>query len=316
MRAWRFDRYGGPDVLSLVELPTPRPGPGEVLIKILASGINPSDAKNVSGHFKTPLPRVPGRDFAGVIADGAGREGEEVWGSGPGFGVARDGVHAEYVVMPASWVTRRPARLSVEQASAVGVPWLAAWSALVTAGALQESETVLITGVSGAVGSAATQIAHERKARVIGAATSSANPSGADAVIDTGRQDLTREVLVLTDGRGVDLVLDVVGGALFEPCLKALRPGGRQIAIASHPQVVSFNLVDFYHRSARLIGVDTMALSGEEIAAVMGRLRRGFETGEYRPPAVQTWPFEQAVAAYDAVLTSKQPVHHILMMIT
>jgi NADPH:quinone reductase-like Zn-dependent oxidoreductase len=314
MKAWRFDRYGGPDVLSLVTLPTPRPGAGEVLIKMLASGVNPSDAANVSGHFKTSLPRVPGRDFAGVIVAGDGREGEEVWGSGPGFGVARDGVHAEYVVMPASWVSRKPSQLSAEQASAIGVPWLTAWSALVTAGALSEGETILITGVSGAVGSAATQIAHEHKARVIGAATSNANPSGADAIIDTTRQDITREVIALTDGRGVDLVLDVVGGVLFEPCLRSVRAGGRQIAIASHPQIVSFNLVDFYHRSAHLIGVDTMALSGEEIASVMDLVRGGFETRKYQPPAVQTWPFDEAVAAYGAVLTSKRPVKHVMTM--
>ena len=74
MRAWRFDHYGTPDVMSLRELPMPVPGPGEVLVKVLASGVNPSDAKNVSGHFKAPLPRVPGRDFAGVIVAGDGRE--------------------------------------------------------------------------------------------------------------------------------------------------------------------------------------------------------------------------------------------------
>jgi NADPH:quinone reductase len=314
MNALRFDRYGAPDVMQFVELPRPQPGAGEVRIKVLASGVNPSDVKNVAGHFKAPLPRVPGRDFAGIIVDGAGREGEEVWGSGPGFGVARDGAHAEYVTMPSAWVTRKPANLSMQQAAAIGVPWLAAWSALVTAGDLREGETSLVTGVSGAVGHAATQIAHARSARVIGASTSSANPSGADAVIDTTRQDLEHEVLALTDGRGVDLVLDAVGGTLFEPCLKSLCRGGRQIAIASNLQVVSFNLVDFYHRSARLIGVDTMALSGEGIAAIMDHLREGFDTGNYQLPAVQTWPFEQALAAYDAVLTSRQRVKHVLTM--
>jgi len=314
MKAWRFDRYGPPHVLVLEEHPIPTPGPGEVLIKVLASGINPSDVKNVSGHFKTLMPRVPGRDFAGVVVTGGRREGEEVWGSGPSFGVARDGAHAEYLVMPSAWVPRKPPNLSMQQAAAVGVPYLAAWSSLITAGALEPGETVLITGVSGAVGHAATQIAHRGKARVIGAATSSANPSGADVIIDTTHQDLAHEVLALTNGRGVDLVLDAIGGALFEPCLKALRHGGRQVAIASNLQVVNFNLVDFYHGMHHLIGVDTMGLSGTQIATVLESLREGFEDGSLQPPRLQTWPFESAIAAYEAVLQSKQPIKHVLTM--
>lgn len=314
MQAWRFDRYGTPDVMSLRELPMPVPGPGEVLIKVLASGVNPSDAKNVSGHFKAPLPRVPGRDFAGLIVAGDGREGEEVWGSGPGFGVARDGAHAQYLAMPSAWVVAKPAHLDMAQAAAIGVPYLAAWSSLVTAGALKENETVLVTGVSGAVGRAAVQIAHRLGARVIGAGISGANPSQADAIVSTKQDGWVEAVRALTDGRGVDLVLDAVGGALFEPCLASLRHGGRQVAIASNPQQVSFNLVDFYHRGARLLGVDTMALSGEEIAAIMRQLRDGFEDGSYRPPGVQAWPFDRAVAAYQAVLGSGQPVKHVLTM--
>lgn len=314
MKAWRFDRYGGPDALHQVELPVPRPGTGEVLVKILASGINPSDVKNVAGHFKAPTPRTPGRDFAGVIVAGDGRDGEEVWGSGPGFGVARDGAHAEYMLMPSSWAAAKPADLGMAQAAAVGVPYLAAWSSLIIAGNLQKDETILVTGVSGAVGRAATQIAHRHKARVIGADLSDANPSRADAVVSTQTDDWVDRVRTLTNGRGVDMVLDAIGGALFEPALKTLRHGGRQIAIASNPQVVGFNLVDFYHHSLRLIGVDTMALGGEEIAQIMNHLRDGFEDGSYQPPNIETWPFDQAVAAYQAVLAGGKPVKHVLMM--
>lgn len=314
MKSWRFERYGGPEVMQRVELPVPQPGAGEVLVRILASGINPSDVKNVAGHFRAPLPRTPGRDFAGVIAAGDGRDGEEVWGSGPGFGVARDGTHAEYVLMPSAWVAAKPAALGMAQAAAVGVPYLAAWMSLVTAGHLHEDETVLVTGVSGAVGRAATQIAHHLRARVIGAGLTDANPAHADAVVSTRAGDWVERVRALTDGRGVDLVLDAIGGALFEPALKTLRHGGRQIAIASNPQRVGFNLVDFYHHSLCLTGVDTMALSGEEIAHIMNHLRAGFEDGSYAPPNTQTWPFDQAIAAYHAVLVGGEPVKHVLTM--
>ncbi len=313
MTAWRFDRYGGPEVLSLQELPMPVPGSGEVLIQLVASGVNPSDVKNVAGHFKTPLPRTPGRDYAGVIAGGDGREGDAVWGSGPGFGVARDGCHATHIVIPTAWVSRNPAHLSMDQAAAVGVPHLAAWCGLITAGELRAGETVLITGVSGSVGHAATQIAHWKKARVIGASISRDNPSHADAVIDTTKQDLSSEVRALTDGRGADLVLDTVGGPLFEPCLKSLARGGRQIAIASAPPVVSFNLVDFYHGLKRLVGVDTMALTGPEIAEVMNQLRDLFEEGALQPPTTQSWAFNQAVGAYQAVATGS-PAKHVLVL--
>ncbi len=312
MKAWTFDHYGNPDALVLAERPMPVPGPGEVLVKVLASGINPSDVKNVGGHFKSALPRVPGRDFAGVVVAGSGREGEAVWGSAPGFGVLRDGTHAEYIALPSAWVGRKPARLDMAQASAIGVPFLAAWAALVTVGRIQAGETVLVTGVSGAVGRAATQIAHWRQARVIGADRSQRNPSGADAVIDTTSQDLAGEVRALTGGKGTDLALDVVGGALFEPVSKSLRVGGRQIAIASNPQVVSFNLVDFYHGMKHLAGVDTMGLTGEEVVATLEGLVPGFEHGDLVPPAIQTWPCAEAVAAYAAVAAGGSGVKHVL----
>lgn len=313
MKVWSFEQYGSPSVLKLQEREMPQPGPGEVLVKVAATAINPSDVKNVSGHFKASTPRVPGRDYAGTIVAGDGRQGEEVWGSGPGFGVARDGAHTEYFVMPSAWVSRKPPHLSMEQAAAIGVPYLAAWSALVTAGEIQAGETVLVTGVSGAVGRAATQIAHWKNARVIGASRSSDNPSGADAIIDTTKHDLAAEVQALTDGKGADLALDVIGGGLFEPCLNALRRGGCQVAISSNPQVVSFNLVEFYHGLKRLVGVDTMGLSGADIVALMDQLRAGFGEGVLQPPAIQTWSFHQAVEAYETVGKGGAPVKHVLM---
>lgn len=311
MKALQFGTYGPPDVLTIKEIPKPEPRKGDVLIQIKATAINPSDVKNVAGHFKSSLPRVPGRDYAGVVVAGDAEKGLEVWGSGAGFGVPRDGAHAEYVVVPSDWIAQKPPQLSMEQAAAIGVPYLTAWSTLLVAGNVQAGETVLIIGVSGAVGRAATQIAHWKKARVIGAATNSNNPSNADVIIDTTAVDLVQEVHALTDGKGADLVLDAVGGAMFEPSLKALRYGGLQIAISSaKDRRVSFDLVDFYHNGSRLIGVDTMKLTGREIASLMNELRTGFQEGYLQAPAITTWPLERAVEAYKAVgrggLSTKQ----------
>lgn len=313
MKVWCFEQYGPPEVLQLQERDIPTPGKGEVLVKIMATAVNPSDVKNVGGHFKSATPRVPGRDFSGVIVAGGGLEGEQVWGSGSGFGVMRDGAHAEYVSMPMAWVSRKPKALSMEEAAAIGVAFLAAWSALVTAARIDAGKTVLVTGVSGMVGRAATQIAHWRGARVIGVARSPENPAGADVLIDTVNQDLATEIQAQTSGKGVDVVLDTVGGALFEPCLGALRQGGTQVAIASNPQIVGFNLVDFYHGLKHLIGVDTMKLSGREIATLLDQMRAGFDEGFLAPPGIETWDFEAAPSAYAALAKKGNARKHVLV---
>src|SRR5271170_7347035 len=108
MKALQFSTYGPPAVLTIQEIPKPEPRNGEVLIQIKATAINPSDVKNVAGHFKSPLPRVPGRDYAGVVVAGNAEKGLEVWGSGAGFGVDRDGAQAEYIVVPAEWISQKP----------------------------------------------------------------------------------------------------------------------------------------------------------------------------------------------------------------
>ncbi len=302
MRALQFSTYGPPSVLTVTDLPQPEPGAGEVLIQVRAAGINPSDVKNVAGNFKSALPRVPGRDYAGVVAGGAASAGLEVWGTGAGFGVTRDGAHAEWVVVPADGLSPKPAKLSLEQAAACGVPYLTAWCMLIKAAKVQAGETVVVIGVSGAVGRAATQIAHWKQARVIGASTHDDNPSQADVLVNTQTHDLAAEARAWTGGKGADVVLDTVGGPMFETALKSLRHGGRQIAISStKDRRVSFDLIDFYHNESQLIGVDTAKLTGPEIAEVMNGLRAGFEEGRLQPPAVAKWPLEQGVAAYEAV---------------
>jgi NADPH2:quinone reductase len=246
---------------------------------------------------------------------GDGPIGLDIWGSGEGFGLTRDGAHAELIAMPSSWISPKPSALVPEQAAAVGIPYVTAWSCLVRAGNLQPGESVLIVGVSGAVGRAATQIARWKKARVIGAATSSANPSGADELVNTSTHDLTEQVRALTGGNGVDLVLDMVGGPLFEPALRSLRVGGRQVAISSPKEHrVSFDLADFYHNASHLIGVDTIKLTGPEIADILNALRPGFEEGHLKIPAPQKWQFEHAASAYEAVAAGGSPTKHVLMI--
>jgi NADPH2:quinone reductase len=302
MKALRFEKYGPPSVLSIQELPVPdHLKTGEALVELRASAINPSDVKNVAGAFKASLPRIPGRDYAGVVVAGDGWKGKEVWGTGAGFGVWRDGAHAQYVVVGSDGLSEKPAHLSMAEASTVGVPYLAAWSGLVDGANIQAGETVLITGALGAVGRAATQIAHWKKAKVIGADIFD-NPSDVDVFVNTRTKELPAEVKALTDGKGADLVFDAVGGPMFEPCLKSLRLGGRQVAISSVGNGrVEFNLVEFYHNALRLVGVDTVKLTAAAIAKIMNELRAGFEGGYLRTAPVQSWSLDRAIDAYTAV---------------
>jgi NADPH:quinone reductase len=312
MAALEFDRYGPPTVLSLVERDIPAPKRGEVLIEVKAGSINPSDIRIVEGMFHSPLPRIPGRDYAGIVVAGDAAAGREVWGSGPSFGIARDGAHAQYVLASADWLSTKPTGLSMDQAASVGVPFITAWSALVTGGCIQAGETILIIGAAGAVGRAATQIAHWKGAAVIPAIRAKGVvPAG---TIDTLTHDIPRMVRELTGGAGADLVLDGVGGALFEPALTSLREGGRHLVIVSKGmRRVSFDLTDFYHNKTHLIGVDSLKLTGAEIASIMDQLRPGFESGALRPFDVTTWPLAQAVEAYEAAERDGARAKHILL---
>ena len=207
----------------------PNPGAGEVLVEVKAAAVNPSDVKNVLGKMhETSVPRIPGRDFAGVVVGGlAELVGQSVFGSGGNLGFGRDGSHAEYVVVPATAAVPLPKNLSFQQAAGMGVAYITAWAALVNAAQIHRGETVLILGTTGAVGSAAARIAHDLGARVIGATRKVSESRGdgdlpVEGWIDLQTVDLASGARELTSGRGADVVFDLVGGTMFEPCLTAL----------------------------------------------------------------------------------------------
>ena len=314
MKSLRFTEIGPPSELRIEEVPIPEPGEGEALVQVKAAAINPSDIGNVAGHFKnTTLPRTPGRDFAGIAVKGTHHEGAEVWGSSGKLGIVNDGSHAEYVVVPMETMSLKPKSLSMAQAAAIGVPYITAWASVVSVAQIQPGETILVIGAAGAVGQAAIQIANWKQARVIGADMGSNPIPGTETVINTQTEDLEKWVLELTSGKGTDAVFDTVGGPMFEPALRSLRFGGRQVAIASpgHPRV-SFNLMDFYHNSSRLLGVDSFGLTSRQIAAIEDELRLGFETGALKPPLVELVLFENAADAYSRVAAREAKAKQVL----
>jgi NADPH2:quinone reductase len=316
MRAIRFHQFGPPTSLQHEEVTDPMPGADELLVEIKATAINPSDVKNVQGLMPhTTLPRTPGRDFAGVVVQGPDEMiGTEVWGSGGDLGFSRDGAHAAFLLLPRDAVRPKPANLSFEQAAAVGVPFVTAWSALADAGQFSAHDAVLIIGAAGAVGSAAVQIARWRGARVLGVVRnedqrSQIEQTGAEAVVSTDPNSLPDTVRAATDGHGATLILDTVGGLMFESSLQSLAPRGRLVEITTTQRRVSFDLLDFYRRELRLLGVNTLSLDATTGARILDALRPGFESGVLQAPSIaERYPLSQASQAYERVGAAKGKV--------
>ena len=309
-RALRFAAFGGPEVLSVGQVPIAPAASGEALVAVRAASINPSDVKNVAGRMRqTVPPRTPGRDFAGVVVDGpAGWIGAEVWGTGGDIGFTRDGSHAEYLRIPVEALSRKPANLSFEQAGAVGVNYVTALLALDYA-ELKEGESFLVIGATGGVGGAACGIAAGRGARVLASCRGSA-PAGSparhatDRFIDLERGDFAAAVADMTGGKGVDVVLDCVGRTdLTEVAVAALGFRGRVIAISGTPgEQMKLELIPFYRRECRLIGLDSLKRKAADCAPLMDTLRPGFEAGTYPPPPIaELVPLSRGAEGYAAV---------------
>jgi NADPH:quinone reductase-like Zn-dependent oxidoreductase len=308
MRAIRFKSFGDPSVLEFAEVAAPAFAETTALVRVMAASVNPSDVKNVAGAMKqTTLPRIPGRDFAGVVEAGPrGWIGAEVWGTGGDTGFTRDGTHAEMIAVPVASLRRKPDNLSFDQAASVGVNYIAAWLGLNTAG-LRAGETVLLIGAGGGVGGAAAQIARRLGARVIGADLHAPRPdapiNGIAEKLILGARDLPAEVRAVTDGKGADVVFDLVGGVMFRSAVKSLALRGRLVEIAATGQrEVSFNLPDFYHNESRLYGVDTLKRDLRASAAILEALTPGFLTGDYHAaPIAETCRLGEAQQAYREV---------------
>lgn len=324
MQAIVMERFNNPPELLHKEVSRPVPGEGEVLVELRAAAVNRSDLLNALGSFPlTTLPRIPGRDFAGIVVEGPPElVGTEVWGAGGGdLGFSRDGSHAGYIAVPRDAVVRKPGNLSFEEGAASGVAYLTAGSALLGPGGVSAGETVLVVGAAGGVGSAAAGIARWKGARVIGAVKDDsererAERAGVEAVVDTSEEDVPEAVMRITDGRGADLVLDAVGGPMFEPSTNSLAPDGRMVVITTPlpARRVSFDLLDFYRKQLRLFGLNTSFLDAERGARVLEELVPGFEEGALRaPPIAERYPLEEATEAYRRVWSGEVPGRVLLV---
>lgn len=310
MKALRFARYGSPDVLEYIDVPTPGTDADTALVRIHAASVNPSDVKNVGGHFShTTLPRIPGRDFSGVVEQGPlAWRGVEVWGTGGDIGFSRDGTHAAYIKLPVAALTRKPAALDHAQASAIGVNFVVAWLGVMDYAQLREGETIAVIGAGGGVGGAVTQIAKSLGCRIVGIdrrPVDASSPAGKrihDFVpFDEHTVAHVRDLPGLADG--VDVVFDSVGGIAFETALGLARRRGRVVEISgTGRRRVEFDLINFYHNETQLLGADSAKLGVVESARLMQAIAREFDHGKFDPPVVaHRYPLEQGREAYEAV---------------
>ena len=312
MRALRFDRFGDPHVLHVAEIADPAAENGQAVIAVKAASVNPSDVKNVAGAIPTTvLPRVPGRDFAGVVVDGPPDWiGAEVWGTGGDVGFTRNGSHAELLAVPVEALARKPDRLSFDEAATVGVNFVVGWLGAIETAQLQKDETIAVFGVSGGVGGAVAQIARARGARVIGVGRTPPRDDTPAATIleefialDGNAQHIADQIRRVTGGRGAEVVYDAVGGVTTDAALAALAPRGRLVVISAvGTRVVQIDLVDFYHNETRLLGCDSTKLGVVESATRLAELAPHFESGAFRPlPISRSYGLAEGQDAYLAV---------------
>jgi len=239
MKAIRIHKFGDPeDVLQYEDVPIPEPKPGEVLIKVDAASLNRADLSLRKGAYRISpdqLPVIPGREFAGTVEKlGAGvnefKNGQRV------VGYPSLGGYAEYAVANAAEARPVPDGVTSAQAAAAPTVFLTAWFGLLTDGNLKSGDWLLVQGGSSGVGTAAVQIGKHLGAKVI-ATTGSEEKArrlrklGADLTIDVSQNDFLPEVMRVTENRGVDVVLEMIGGEVYQKSLKALAPGGRLFSI-------------------------------------------------------------------------------------
>ena len=320
MKAFVLERYGRP--LSAVDMPVPEPGPRQVLVRMIASGVNHADERTRAGEFKAVFrrdrPKVMGGELSGeVIAVGSQvtelAVGDRVYGY---TGVVAMGTWAEFVVVDADALALAPRSVSLAQAASLPVVALTAWQSLVTIGRLQPGQTVLVHGGAGGVGSAVIQLAKHLGATVATTASASSAETvrrlGADVIIDYRSEDFVQRLAETP----VDIVVDTQGGEITSRSFQVLRPGGIVVGIAGTPDPAladqagagpvvkaALSALSFkVRRQASKLGVRYRFLfiepDGEALRTIAGLV----DDGVIQPVVDRILPFDQALAALDQLL--------------
>ena len=300
-------------LIDIVDVTVPRPGPGQVLVEIVAAGVNPSDVKASLGHMPHAIwPRTPGRDFGGIVREGPSHMlGMEIWGGGGELGISQDGSHGKWMVLDQKAVRAKPANFTMEEAGSIGVPFITAYEGLREAGGAQPTDVVLVCGGNGKVGQAVIQLATMAGARVFAVEYNGqplmGHANGHVQMLDSGSQDVAAIVREKTGGHGADIVFNTVGSPYFELANAAMAKQARQIFISTFDRAVPFDIFNFFRGRHKYIGIDTLALSSIDGARIFDKLKPKFEEGLLKPFPINPascYRLEDAAKAYASVLRS------------
>ena len=297
--------------IDVVDVAVPRPGPGQVLVEIVAAGVNPSDVKASLGHMPHAIwPRTPGRDFGGIVREGPSSIiGMEIWGGGGELGITQDGSHAKWMVLDQKAVRAKPANFTMQEAGSIGVPFITAFEGLREAGGVQPTDVVLVCGGNGKVGQAVIQLATMAGAKVFAVEYNEqpllAHTNAPVEMLNSAKDDVAAIVREKTGGHGADIVFNTVGSPYFEIANNAMAKQARQVFISTFDRAVPFDIFNFFRGRHKYIGIDTLALSSVEGARIFDKLKPKFEEGKLKPfpinPAT-VYAFADAAKAYASVL--------------
>jgi NADPH:quinone reductase len=309
MKAIRVYEFGGPEVLRLEEVPTPRPGPGEVLVRIHAIGVNPVETYIRAGTYaRLPaLPYTPGNDCAGVIEQvgpdvNEFRPGDRVYTGGSLAG----STYAEFTLCKTAQVHPLPENVSFAQGAAMGTPYATAYRGLIQRADAKPGEIVLVHGASGGVGTAAVQLARARGLRVFGTAGTDegrklVREQGAHEMFDHSAPDHFEQIMEATSGCGVDVIVELLANVNLAKDLTILAKGGRVAIIGSRGRV-EIDPRDAMQRDVDLRGMVLPNTPPAELASIHAALVAGLENGTLRPVIGKKFPLAEAAQAHRAVM--------------
>ena len=308
MNAIRVHEFGHPDVLRLEEVSTPRPGPDQVLVRVHAIGVNPVETYIRAGTyaFKPALPYTPGNDGAGVVEEvgpdvNEFKPGDRVYIAG-----SVSGAYAEFALCRTEQVHPLPANVSFAQGAAIGTPYATAYRGLFQRAEAKPGETVLVHGASGGVGTAALQLARSRGLRVFGTAGSDegrklAREQGAHEVFDHRVPDHFEQIMKATDGRGVDVIVELLANVNLGKDLTILAKGGRVAIIGSRGRV-EIDPRDAMQRDVDLRGMVMPNTPPADLASIHAALVAGLQNGTLRPVTGKEFPLAEAAQAHRTVM--------------
>ena len=312
MRAIRVTEFGGPEVLRVADVPDPTPGPGEVVVRVHAAGVNPVDAYIRGGTYARtpPLPYTPGFDGAGVVESlGAGvtawRVGDRVWITLLGSG---QGTYAERLACSPAQLFALPAHVTFGAGASLGVPAATAHRALFGRAGARRGETVLVHGASGAVGIAAVQLARDAGLRVLGTAGTEEGRAlvareGADAVFDHHDARRVAAIQQATGGKGVDVVLEMLANANLDADLTMLAPRGRVVVIGSRGRV-EIDPRQTMGKDTSILGMTLWNVPPDERRQIDLALTDALERRALRPVVGREFPLADAAAAQQEALAN------------